>query len=94
MCTCTGTPNFPQVRIISERHNDNYIDATLGWSREDYVTYSLTVSPDVATRFSDLNVAHLTLFYDVQFNVHVTANLCGRNTTSTEIFFFSKLFKV
>ena len=78
---CPGTPKLNQVDILSERYFENFIDITLEWLEEDYVTYKLVVSPEVAVMFSDVTTAHLTLFYNVQFTVHVMGTLCGHNTT-------------
>ena len=68
--------------------NDNFT-VTLEWSQFSGETYSITTTPEAEhTRFTTNTSVQLVMFYNILYNVNVTATLCGyRNTTNFTLYY-------
>ena len=67
---------------------DNFT-VTLEWPQCNHETYSIAVVPEPlhATIITNTSV-QLTMLYNTQYNVNITATLCGsRNTTNITIYY-------
>ena len=78
-------PNTPEVIIKTDMihfGNDNFT-VTLEWSQFSGETYSVATVPEaVHTSFIGSTSVQLVMLYNTQYNVNVTATLCGhRNST-------------
>ena len=56
--------------------------------QEDYVTYDIHLSPCAIAILSEPTNFQPTVFYNVHYNVSITASLCGHSTTyATELYY-------
>ena len=84
-------PNPPKVaeRIHFESANFNI---TLEWSQYSNEIYSVTITPDAEhTSFTTNTSVQLVMLYNIQYNVNVTATLCGTDATNFTRIQYSEL---
>ena len=93
----TDFPNTPGVVIrpdINYFGNDNFT-LTLEWPQFSGETYSVATVPEaVYTRFTTSTSVQLMMLYNTQYNVTVTATLCGcRSTTNLIIYYDNSIIQ-
>ena len=71
------------VKYIDFRANHTLIG--LEWTPEEGVQYTVSTLPQVEVIFINISMVELMALYAVQYNLSVTATLCGQsyNETST-----------
>ena len=82
----TDFPNVPRVDIRPDMtyFGNNNLTVTLVWPQFSGETYDVATVPEVVhTSFTMNTSVQLVMLYNTQYNVTVTATLCGnRNTTN------------
>ena len=90
----TDFPNSPEVVLRSDVvyfGSDNF-SATLEWSQyNDRETYSFAIIPaPLHTGRNTTTSVQLVLLYNTQYNVTVTANLCGHSNATNFAIHYGK----
>ena len=90
----TDFPNAPEVILRPDMiyfGGDNF-SATLEWSQyNNHETYSVTIVPEpLHTGCNTTTSVRLVLLYNTQYNVMVTANLCGHSNATNITIHYSK----
>ena len=68
--------------------NDNFT-VTLEWSQTSGETYLVATTPEaVYTSFTTNTSVQLVMLYNTQYNVTVTATLCGHRSTTNIITYY------
>ena len=75
---------------ISQRFETNGITVFLEWAYKKGASYSVDVDPGVAIDYTGQSSAQLSLFYNIKYNISVTASLCGRNSATFSVLNHSK----
>ena len=84
----------PEFNVSVEQFELTGVVATIEWTRENGISYNLSTSPDVPIAFSGDTSVRVTISYDIQFMVNVSAMLCGEITTTVKNLFYGKVQKV
>lgn len=71
-------PSSPHV-TIGENLNSRNVSVVLTWNPEFGVSYDVTITHPEGAIHPVSNTTELTLLYNIQYNVRVTASLCGLN---------------
>ena len=74
---------------IFQSFETNRVTVALEWDAKNGVSYS--VQPEVLVDYTQTNSARLSLSYGKQYNISVTASLCGRNRTTSSVCRYGKL---
>ena len=83
----TVTPNVN----ISEQFGTNNITITLEWDHKNGVFYTVSVDPQVTVNYTGKSNAQIVVSYNTKYNISVVTSLCGRNSTTFNIFNHGKL---
>ena len=84
----TDFPNTPEVVIRSDMTSfRNNFTVTLKWLQYNHETYSIAIVPEpLHTGIITNTSVQVVMLYNTQYNVKVTATLCGyRNATNFTI---------
>ena len=77
----TVTPNVN----ISQSFEANGATVALEWDAKNGVSYIISVQPEVLVDYTRTNSIRLSLSYGREYNISVTASLCGRNRTTSSV---------
>ena len=85
----TDFPHPPEIVMRTDMilfGNDNFT-VTLEWSQISGETYTVATTPEPEhTNFTKSTTVQMVMLYNIQYNVNVTAILCGhRNTANLNI---------
>ena len=87
----TDFPNAPGVIIRPDMiyfGNDSFT-VILEWPKFSCETYSVATVPEaVYTSFNMSTSVQLLMLYNIQYNVSVTATLCGQRSTANLIIYY------
>ena len=81
---CAKNTVTPDVNI-SQRFEANGVTVALEWDPKNGVSYIVSVQPEVLVDYTQTNSARLSLSYGREYNISVTASLCGRIRTTSSV---------
>ena len=88
---CAKLTVTPYVNT-SQSFEANSVTVALEWDVKNGVFYIVSVQPETLVDYTQTNSARLSsLSYGKQYNISVTASLCGRNRTTFSVCRYSKL---
>ena len=70
---------------ISQSFEVNGATVALEWDAKNGVSYIVSVQPEVLVDYTQTNSAQLSLSYGREYNISVTASLCGRNRSTSSV---------
>ena len=72
---------------VTERFESTGVVTVVEWDPENEVSYNISTFPEVSTKFTGEMTVQLTIPYNIQVTVNVSATLCGEERTTKEIFY-------
>ena len=77
--------NSPEVRIHTEsvEFSMGSLSLILDWIPQKRASYNVSTVPETTVNFISRTSIHLILLYFTEYNVSISAMLCGQNTAST-----------
>lgn len=82
----------PHMNISAQWFETNSIIVALDWAYKNGASYNVSVDPELAINYTGRSSAQLSLSYNIQYNVSITASLCGRNSTTFSALNYCKLY--
>ena len=79
---------------ISQHFEANGITIALEWDTKNGVSYIVSVQPEVLVDYTRANGAWLSLSYGKEYNISVTASLCGWNRTTFSVCRYGKTYHI
>ena len=86
--------NPPELNVSVEQFELTGVVAIIEWTGENGLSYNISTFPDVPVAFLGDTSVRMTIPYDIQFMVNVSAMLCGEITTTVKNLFYGKVQKV
>ena len=79
----TASDSIPSIMVMEQYGTDN-VAVTLEWTKQQLVSYNITIIPDTVVQESSENGrlwAQLTVAYNITYTVKFVASHCGHNAT-------------